>query len=315
MSKGQMERREFLRVSAVAGLAAASGAVGIQDALARRDRHLWGAYVDQRNGQEAQKAVNAFESMIGRKLDVTRHYAGWDLNLPTAFIDWSAHAGHTPYVALHAWTQRGEVIPWAEIANGRHDSRLRSQAHGLKSAGYRMIFCFHHEPEADTNNGSAADFKAAARHVRNVFDHEGVNNLTYVVNLSHNTYRGKYGGADAWMPSRYDWVSADGYNRWPLSAPKNESFHELFRAAHRYATNHGKRLFIGEVGSIEASDATHKARWISGARETAKQWNIAGMVYSHTGNQFHGERLNYWVDSSRHALRAYRAAGHDRFFD
>lgn len=73
MSKGQMERREFLRVSAVAGLAAASGAVGIRDALARRDRHLWGAYVDQRNGQEAQKAVNAFESMIGRKLDVTRH--------------------------------------------------------------------------------------------------------------------------------------------------------------------------------------------------------------------------------------------------
>jgi hypothetical protein len=310
-----IERREFLRISAVTGLAAATGAIGIQDALARRDRHLWGAFVDQRNGQDAREAIRSFESMIDRKLDVTRHYAGWDLNLPTALIDWSARGGRTPYVALHAWTQAGDVIEWADIASGRLDDRLRQQAHGLRSAGYKMIFCFHHEPETDTGNGTASDFKAATRHIREVFDDERVNNLTYVVNLSHNTYRGKYGGADAWMPAKFDWVGADGYNRWPLSQPANESFHDLFAAAHRYAKRHDKRLFIGEVGAVESNDPSHKAHWIDGARDTAKRWNLAGMVYSHTGQQFEGDMMNYWVDSSRRSLRAYHAAGLDRFFD
>jgi hypothetical protein len=312
-----MERREFLRLSTVAGLAAATGALSIEDALSRRrlHRHLWGALVDQRNGQDAREAVRAFESMIDRKLGVTRHYAAWDLDLPTAFIDWSAHGGRTPYVALHAWTQDGSVIPWADIARGRHDRTLRRQAHGLKSAGYKMIFCFHHEPETDTQNGKAADFKAATRHIRRLFDHERVRNLTYVVSLSHNTYKGKYGGANAWMPNKFDWVGVDGYNRWPLSQPSNESFHELFEPAHRFARHHGKQLFIGEVGAIESDDPMHKAHWIKGARDTAKRWNIAGMVYSHTGQSFEGEMLNYWVDSSDHSLSAYRAAGLDGFFD
>jgi hypothetical protein len=309
-----MERREFLRVSAVTGLAAVAGTLNIEDALARRDRHLWGALVDPRNGQDARQAIRAFERTIDRKLGVTRHYAAWDLDLPTALIDWSAHGGRTPYVALHAWTQQGDVIPWIDIAEGRHDATLRRQAHGLRSAGYRMIFCFHHEPETDTSNGSASDFKAATHHVRKVFDDERVHNLTYVVNLSHNTYKGKYGGADAWMPRKFDWVGVDGYNRWPLSQPTNESFHDLFAAAHRYARHHGKKMFIGEVGTIESDDPMHKARWIDGARATAKHWNIAGMVYSQTAQMFEGDLLNYWVDSSRHSLRAYRAAGHDRFF-
>lgn len=315
MSKGRIERREFLRVSAVAGMAAMGGALNIEQALARRDRHLWGAYVDQQNGRDAHRSITAFESMIDRRLDVTRHYAGWDVDLPTPFIDWSAHGGRTPYVALHAWTQHGDTIPWSEIARGGHDSRLRRQAHGLRSAGYKMIFCFHHEPEADTQNGTAAEFRAATTHVRNLFDHEGVRNLTYVVSLSHNTYEGKFGGVAAWMPKRFDWVGADGYNRWPISQPGNETFHDLFQAAHRYANKHGKRLFIGEVGSVESSDALHKARWIRGARETAKRWNLAGVVYSHTAPMWQGHKMNYWVDSSRHALRAYHAAGLDRFFD
>ncbi len=74
MSKGPIERREFLRVSAVAGMAAMGGALNIEQALARRDRHLWGAYVDQRSGQDAHRSITAFESMIDRRLDVTRHY-------------------------------------------------------------------------------------------------------------------------------------------------------------------------------------------------------------------------------------------------
>jgi hypothetical protein len=308
-----------LRLTGTAGLGLAVSAWPASRAQARPE-HLWGAYVQPRSGQDARQAVRAFERMIGRHLGVTRHYAAWDLDLPTAFIDWSASRGRIPYISLHAWTTKGERIPWSDIAAGNWDQRIQAQAQGLKAAGYPVIFCFHHEPENDTANGTAADFKAASTRVLDIFASAGVDNARYVVNLTHNTYDGMYGGPDAWMPPRFTWVGVDGYNRWPCFQPENRSFRQLFANAQAYAERLGKRLFIGEVGTLEATacggdgDPMAKARWIRRGMRAAHEWNVAGVVYSHTGPTFNGQVMDYWVDSSTASLNAYRRAGHSAFF-
>jgi anaerobic selenocysteine-containing dehydrogenase len=334
-----MERRDFLKRSALAGAGVAL-ATGFtfpthhSDAPKRKRRNhdrpgggdgdnggggqntscVWGAYVNP-EGKPTKTAIEQFEAQIGRKLGMTRHYTHWDMPLPGRTIEWSAQGGRLPLVAWASDKLNGQYIKWADIARGEQDAWITRQAETLKAAGYPMVFCFHHEPEDEPWAGNAREFAGAYERIISIFDAAGVTNLKYAVTLMVSTFDGGHGGADAWMPPKYDYVGADGYNRVPQMGPSWRSFKQLFQSSHQYAVKHGKGLFVEETGSVECKSSNAKADWFKEMGQTVLNWpEVVGVEYSHTLANYRGTPMPYWVDSSNSALDAYREVGADPCF-
>ncbi len=319
-----ISRREFLRGSAVvgAGLVTARGLTSYETAMAASGpAHCrWGVMATPRSGESWSEAVMHLERKIGRRFSVIRRYHLWDEPLPTKFETWHSRRGRTPYVAWHAFDRSGDPIRWSSIAAGHHDPWIHAQARSLKRWDRPMYFSFHHEPENDTAKcGDAADFRAAWNHVRQIFKSVNVPHLRWVVSLMASTFNDGDARAKAWLPSRYDLLGVDGYNR-GLCAGRDEwkTFAEIFGNARRFARLERKGMFIGEFGCVEldpcnnrSGDPQAKARWFHHARATIKSWpEVRAACYSHTATNGNV----YWVDSSRSSLRAYRRVSSDPYF-
>lgn len=122
---------------------------------------------------------------------------------------------------------------WADTANGAADSSIINSARAVKALGSRKIFLtLWHEPENDNvndegvnitgnckrptgNSGSAADYRAMWRHVREVFNQQGVTNVVWFWNPMG------YVGNNAWdcivkplYPGNdlVDWIMWDPYS-------------------------------------------------------------------------------------------------------
>lgn len=313
-----MDRREFLKVSAVASAAAFAWGAPLAPLAARaRPSALttghcsWGAHAEPRNGQTIRTAIADLEAMIERPLAISRHYLTWDSDLPDRHQVWSAQQGRTPYVAWHA-TSRRRGVSWASIAAGAEDAWIRTQARSVAQAGFPMLLCFHHEPENDVSLGAASDFVGAYQRVRSVFAHEAVSNVTWVVTLMRTAYAGGHGGYEAWLPDEFDLLGVDGYNR--NVSRQWSPFESMFAPAREAAAAIGKGLMIGEYGCAErGTDPDAKAAWFTDAGTTIKSWpEVTAAVYSHSYSAQY--RRAYWVDTSPTSLSAFRAVGLDPYF-
>jgi hypothetical protein len=335
-----LSRRKFLAYAGVgvAGVAATGAAVKIvSDQLAtegeasggdgpvvpteiRNERCLWGAYVDPGDGS-AIGAVESFERMIGRRLDLTRHYIRWDRKLVNDPIEQSAKAGRIPLIAWHTQRLDGSWVQWHDIAKGKHDREIVAQAKLLRAWGGEAYFVFNHEPENDPA-GTASDFAAAFDHVRSTLEGEGVKRLRYVATLMRGTYQGSRGGPDAWLPERCDLLGADGYNRGACNPAIGwESFGSIFHAAHEAARKNDKGLVIEEWGCVErgacggSTSGESKAEWIQAAGATIQSWpEVRGVIYSQVNAAYQSEQVDFRVNTSPEALDAFREVGRQPTF-
>src|SRR3954471_13516507 len=318
-----LSRRQFLKVSA-----AGAGAIALEatplPALARVGTgHCgWGAYAEPGPGQTPMQATAAMERLIGRKVDLTRHYVNWDAHFPGKQVRLSGKTGHIPLISWETMHRNGSPVKWADIAAGRYDALLKERAHAIKAWGHKAYFVFNHEPENDTGSGNASSFKAAYNHVRHVFDNAGAHNLRWVCTLMRPTYQGSHGGAGAWIPAAAQVLGVDGYNRGRCNPDTGwESFGSLFGAARNYAKNHHKQLVIQEWGCVEASacggipGSATKAGWIKDAVSHIKSWpQVEAVIYTHARCDFGGKSFSYRVDSSASALNQYRTGGKLSYF-
>lgn len=325
-----MDRRHFLKTSALASVGMAvpgvralvtgSGGARTAGRGSRGTGCLWGAHAEPRGDEDARRAIVHLEQEIRRRLAISRHYVKWDYPLPDSFQAWSVSKGRIPYIGWHAMTMADNAVPWSSIADGDHDDWISRQARSLRAAGYRMFFCFQTEPEDDTAMGGAEEFVAAYDRIRDIFRSLRVRNLRWVVTLTAATYGGANGGPGSWMPSSFRYCGVDGYNRYPCFGDSWRSFREVFAPAREFAVSQDKGLFIGEYGCPEqdvhgntGGDARAKARWFREAGATIKSWpETKAAVYSHVvSDQFDCE---YWVDTRRRSLRAFRDVGSDPYF-
>jgi hypothetical protein len=328
-----MDRRRFLELSGLAGVGAVAAPwltprvapyrAKIVDPRSKPIHVarpcLWGVHADPRGQESQQDAQLNIEKEVGRRFAVVRHYTTWRTQIPTDFQDWTQNRGSTPYVGWQAWmSNSGPYISWALIAAGRYDDWVRAQAQSIKAAAFPMYIAFHHEPEVDHQCGSAKDFRAAFNHIQSVFQHEGVTNVAWVMTLMASTYRGGHGGPGAWEPAQYDYVGVDGYNRYPCDPKGYKSFADVFEPARDFAVDRRKPLFIGEFACVEQNACGHgsgdpqgKAKWFTAGASVIKTWpEVAVVCYSHV----RAKNYEYWVDSSKYSLAAYKAMGKDPYF-
>jgi plastocyanin len=276
---------------------------------------LFGAYVQPgaHTGPDRRSALESFESLVGRPMALERVYYFWNQQWPTPDDEWTRDAGRIPYISWNALRTDGGVTRWADIAAGVYDATLRARAADLIAYAGPVVFSFQHEPENDAEAGTAAEFIAAFRHVRAVFEDAGVTNATYAWTMMAWSFR--LGRAAPFYPGDdvVDVIASDGYNWYgcPRGNDPWRSFTEVFAPFHTFGEQHGKRMIIAEWGGREDPAVPgRKATWIDEASTQLKRWtDIAAVLYYDADNG-----CSRWVDSSASSLASFRAMGADPYF-
>ena len=337
----RVTRRDFLKYSAAAG----AGAVALPQLLGAEAANasianaacIWGAFPDPGNNPttaDVENAIKNFETLIGRKLGMTRHYIRWDYApIPSDPMVWSANGGRVPFMdwrpqKMEVNGNPGVYVKWADIAAGNQDNYIASVANAFKNklGGKKVFLTFNHEPENDAaNNGPAStaaeelararEYKAAYTHIKKIFIAQGVKNVKWVCTLVQGTYKGANQGANAWFPKAAAYVGADGYNRGKCSGGW-KSFNALFKDAHDYAVSIGKNMVIEEWGCAppDACGGTApqtKAQWFTDAGDQIEAWpEIKAVIYTHVNALFRGNDVDFRVNMPGSAeLNAYKNVG------
>jgi hypothetical protein len=333
----RVSRRDFLKYTAAGAGAlalpqlAGSGVAGASPANAAC---IWGAFPEPPSNPtdaEVETAITNFETMIRRKLGMTRHYLRWDYpQIPSNVMVWSANGGRVPFMDWRPQRvpPNNNYVKWADIAAGTQDPYIASVAEDFKTrlGGKKVFLTFNHEPENDAaNNGPAStaaeelararEYKAAYTHVKKIFVAHNVKNVKWVCTLVQGTYKGANGGAAAWFPNAAAYVGADGYNRGACSGGW-KSFSSLFKDAHDFAVLKGKSMVVEEWGCAppDACGGTApqtKAQWFTDAGDQIEAWpEVKAVIYTHVNALFRGDQVDFRVNKPSSAeLTAYKAVG------
>jgi beta-mannanase len=209
------------------------------------------------------------------------------------------------------------------ITNGSNDWFIRQFAIDVRNWGHRILINWGHEmniPEYPWSTSDTAGYRAAFRHIVNIFRDVGADNVEFVWSPNYMSHQrpdyNEYYPGDAYV----DWVGVDGYN-WGASDPRNPfrtwaTFDMIFGPiltdfSQRYPD---KPQMISET-SCSPNDGGSKPQWITDAYASVKTnyWMKLKAVF-----WFQEKKEKDWrVQSSPspQSLQAYRDAVGDMFFD
>jgi hypothetical protein len=307
-----VERRDFLKAAAFTTAGAVVGPSLLErastmlasPALAATGGTLFGCSAQEYAGKSREQLINYLEDLASVPFDTVHNRFPWQTSLVNGYSRWIVETGHTPILS---WFTRGNGgdVDWRPIANGAHDARIRSEASALAATGWPAYFCFHKEPENEPSLGNAGDWRDAHDRVYELFQQEGATNVIFVACLMASTFKGSFGGPEAWLPPRYDVIGVDGYNRnlngnW-------RSFESIFRPALQVARDRSKQLYVIESGCVEGG-LGRKGEWLREAAATADAWpELIGVSYNHeAGASLNDAGMNYRVDTSDLAIQGFR---------
>lgn len=273
---------------------------------------LFGAWIKPPDWSKTgwQNAVDSFESMIGRDLDISHRYFKWDGVFPTWKETWDLQNGRIP------------MIDWdgtysTQIAAGSHDARIRERARGVAALGRPVFLRYFWEMDASKNlwkSQSPTAYIAAWRHIYTLFQQEGAENAMWV--WCPTAWGFVKGGAQQYYPGNayVDFVCTDGYNWYPgRSGARWRSFVEIYRSFYSFGVTTNKPLMVGEVAAQEDPDVPgRKAQWIRDATAALETQypNIVAFVWFHSNTIY-----PWWVDTSESSLQAYREMAADPYFN
>lgn len=278
---------------------------------------LFGAHAAPAAGQDTEQALVDLETRLGRRLDLHRMFRVWDDPLPDLVAARNVRTGRIPVVSWRPGTRNGGKIPWASIAAGHHDHRIRETADFLRCLPGPVIAVLHHEPDIALGYGDPADYRAAYARWRDLFDSRAADNVEHAVIITPAAFKRHAATADAvWPTSGVDWVGIDAYN-WAGCAPGMPAhwtpLDQILRAFVDWATPKALPILIAEWGSAEDHiDPTRKAQWITEAFNWVRtQPQIRAMSWQHAPSAKPG--CDWRADTTPQAWAAFHAAALDPY--
>lgn len=276
-----------------------------------------GAYVDRREGESAQQAVQRLETQMGRKLSIDHQYYRWDQAIPTAHQHWDANTGRIPFVNWKAQKADGSIVRWSAIANGSQDAWITQRADAFRAFASPIYLGFHHEPENDLSTfGTPADHAAAFRHIVTVFRDRGVTNVAFVWTMMSWTFVPASGeDPNAYYPGDdyVDFIGSDGYDWYPGKPGASwQSFGEVFQQTNDFAVSHNKPWIAVEFGVQEDPDVPgRKGQWFTDISAVARAWPLLkGLLYFDAWTDY-----AWIVDSSTSSKQGLATLGLDPYFN
>jgi hypothetical protein len=192
---------------------------------------------------------------------------------------------------------------WAAVASGSEDAMITALADTYRSFGREVLFSFHHEPHDDASDvkggtaGTAAQYKAAWRRIRTIFDARGAShsvggNVFFAYSAVGSwaltaAKGGPPGSGDPLYPGDdvIDVFAHDAYNWASCHNVGWQEFSVEWAPLVALAAAHHKPLLAAEFGSPPAGGARndwfrHAATWLE-TDPLARQW-MWGFAYFHS---------------------------------
>jgi hypothetical protein len=243
----------------------------------------------------------------------------WGIGTPWAhdFTYWLGPFGMVQNAgALSLVDMNTGSVALRDITNGLYDSSLRTWAQGAKAWGHPFFLRPNWEmngswfPWGTTsgNQNTPAEYVAAWRHMRDIFDAVGAGNVTWVwcPNLEFSgsvPYSQLYPG-DAYV----DWTCLDGYNQGSSSTSFANLYGQSYADLLKLAPT--KPIMIAEVGSLEYG-AGVKAAWTTDALSTQMAQNfpqVKAFVWFNWRIYENGTWRNWEIESSSSSQSAFANA-------
>jgi hypothetical protein len=291
---------------------------------------LWGAHAASRPGESDQGAVRRLERDAGRRLGVVREFLLWDEPFPSAFHRWLRDTDRTPIFSVRAIRTNNTPVRWRSIANAQPGSALYNDivrwADRMRAFGDPLYFSFNHEPETVINlpMGTDADFIAAWRKVRAVFNERGATNVTFMWIMTDYSFFAattdrRY--APKWYPgdAHVEAIGADAYN-WAACRAEFQgpwkTLEQIIRPFKDFGLQHpAEEMWLAEWASVEDPAVPgRKATWIRQARQLLKTEAYSQFVGMSYFDSYKRPECAWPVETSATALSAFRAMGADPFY-
>ncbi len=273
----------------------------------------YGAYIgawtkpENYSQQGRIEAVESLERDVGRRFDIVHTYRRWQQGFPSR--------------SDMVFMRRGSMLllSWGgtdtrEIAAGRHDGVIRERARAIRATGKPIFLEWRWEmdrPNLRSEVHSPADYIAAWKHIRAIFEEERVTNVAWVWGpTAHGFQRWN---AAAYYPGdeQVDWVCADVY---PGRGTYN-GFAEVAEPFLEWASDRPKPIMIGEYG-VPLDYGGRRAQWLRDAADTAREHpQIKAMCYFDSNPKGHGPGRSYGLAGDVPALDAFREMATDPYFN
>jgi mannan endo-1,4-beta-mannosidase len=244
--------------------------------------------------------MKSFAHATGAHLNVALYYSGWYERFQNSFASQARDNDAVPFIQIDP-----TGIRFTGIVNGDFDTYLKRMATDVASYGARtdqgVIIGFGHEMNGDWfswGNGHVAPalFKAAWRHIVNVFRQQGADDVTWLWTVNIIDTRKHIPSPAAWWPgsSYVTWVGIDGYYLKP-----SWSFASLFGPTIKVvrALTPDPHILISETG---ASPAVGQPAKIDNLFAGVQRYGLLGFVW------FDSKGTQDWRLSSRAAFAAFR---------
>jgi len=212
-------------------------------------------------------ALSREQTAAGLRFDVVHAYHDWVQDWPTADEKAAAQAGS---LLLLDWSPKnfssGALVSWKDIASGAQDAAIDARAKALAALPGKLWVTFGPQPEANVGTqGTAAEFAAAFRHVRQRAVAQGASNVVWaLVLMGGSADPALYPGDDV-----VDWVGWPAYNSFSCGGGTVpwKTFSELIRPSYDGLVAQGrgnKPFFLTELACAEdPANAQRKAQWFS----------------------------------------------------
>jgi mannan endo-1,4-beta-mannosidase len=160
---------------------------------------------------QSYAGIRQFARTAGRMPNLVSYYSGWYEPFQTAFAKTAARNGATTIVEIDPTN-----ISLARIAAGGYDAYLIRYAKEVAAFRRPVVISFGHEMNGfweswGYHQTPAADFRAAWRHIVDVFRQSGATNVKWLWQV--NSASKKTGPVhDFWPGAKYvNWVGVSGY--------------------------------------------------------------------------------------------------------
>ncbi|WP_431278559.1 glycoside hydrolase family 26 protein [Leifsonia poae] len=269
------------------GTAAAPITAPSKAQLVQPATRYFGMYTDQAPFNWA--TFDATSAKIGVQPNVVGYFSGWDETFRANAVTRAWQAGRMP---MMTWESRPidagndtNVAPdysLSKIISGSFDAYLHQYAKDIVSTGLPLAIRLDHEmngvwyPWAENdgqgksiNGNSSGEYVQMWRHVHDIFQAEGANNLVMWVwspNIVNNLPASHQ--ADGYLNALYpgdayvDWVGLSGYLRPPYKSDNDFSFNYTFKPSlDKLRSITSKPIMLSEIGASETDG--HKPAWIN----------------------------------------------------
>ena len=250
-------------------------------------RVLWGLATRP----QSLPALSAVEDSVGRAFDIVYNYHDINDVIPTETEVSEVQQGRTLHLAIAAriYGATPDTVTYADIASGKYDAGLERQAAGVASLEVPVFMTFDQEANQHDKlgpRGTAADFRAAWRHIHALYVQAGATNAVWVWVMTgaveNLTRAGRlWPGNDV-----VDWISWNVYNQsgcgsGHVTPSMYASFETAMKPFYTFIHTQGpslgidanKPMMISETGSVTyADDPRRTALWYATIPATVKKY-------------------------------------------